>query len=286
MKKTLLLAFAFVVSMAVNATDLFTGSKHVSWSDGSITIPAAQIPASITAGNVIRVSYTGATDGMEFKNAVNFDHIPGSREAMWINGDGAVELFLTQAAAAKIKECGFEVIGANFTCTKIELNEGKAGNLKDGELVWTGFFWADEWSTLEIYSDSYKDIDFSKYKAIRFYSEAGRTDYVLNFKENWDESGHFAGIGDMTVTNDYAELTLTDALRTRLKNAGHWMIQFNKEGGSAFNATDIVLVPNEATSVTTIKTNSGNAAVYDMMGRKASANQKGLLISNGRKFMK
>lgn len=278
MKKQLLFAVALFISMVANATDLFTGSKHVSWADGGITIPAANIPSTITAGNVIRVHYTGASDGMEFKNADNHAHIPGSREAMWISGNGTVELFLTQAGAAKIKECGLEVIGANFTCTKIELDEGKAANLKDGELVWTGYFWADQWSTLEIYSDSYKDIDFSKYKSIRFYSEAGRTNYVLNFKKSWEGDGQFASIGDMTVTNDYAELTLTDALRTSLKNADHWMIQFNKEEGNAFNFTDIVLVPTESTGINSVASINTNKPV------KLIKNNKVVIERNGKSF--
>ena len=43
-------------------------------------------------------------------------------------------------------------------------------------------------------------------------------------------------------SDGYMELPLTDDLRNRLANAGHWMIQFNKEEGAAFNVTDIVLV--------------------------------------------
>ena len=41
------------------------------------------------------------------------------------------------------------------------------------------------------------------------------------------------------------ELLLTEELRNRLANAGHWMIQFNKEDGDPFNVTDIVLVMAE-----------------------------------------
>ena len=46
----------------------------------------------------------------------------------------------------------------------------------------------------------------------------------------------------MTAGEGYMELPLTDDLRTRLANASHWMIQFNKEAGDPFNVTDIVLV--------------------------------------------
>ena len=50
-------------------------------------------------------------------------------------------------------------------------------------------------------------------------------------------------MSSMTAGAGYVELTLTDSLRTRLSAAGHWMIQFNKDAGAAFNVTDVVLVP-------------------------------------------
>ena len=81
--------------------------------------------------------------------------------------------------------------------------------------------------------------------ALRIYSEAGRSNFAINIKENWDAKGQIADMSSMTAGAGYVELTLTDSLRTRLSHAGHWIIQFNKEGGSPFNVTDIVLVSGE-----------------------------------------
>jgi hypothetical protein len=53
----------------------------------------------------------------------------------------------------------------------------------------------------------------------------------------------------MTDGEGYKELPLTDALRSRLANAGKWMIQFNKEQLNAFNVTDIVLVMSGTTGI-------------------------------------
>ena len=247
MKKISLIALFAALVMNVNATDIWTGSKHVSWSDGGIQIAATQF-ANATAGQKIVVTYSDATDGIEFKvmNA-HFDHLAGSREAAWINGNNTFEQFLTQTAVDSLKQYGLEIIGANFTCTKVELNDGKT--LKDGITVWTGFFWADEWSTLELYRDGYCNVDFSKATAIRFYSEAAGTNYVINVKENWDPEGQIASQADMTDGEGYKELPLTDALRSRLANASHWMIQFNKEALIAFNVTDIVLVIKGGTGI-------------------------------------
>ncbi len=229
--------------MTANATDLWTGSKHVSWGDGGLQIASSAF-TDAQAGQKLVVTYTGATDGIEFKvKNAHFDHLAGSREAAGISGDGSFEQFLTANAVDSLKAYGLELIGANFTCTKVELLDGKT--LKGGISVWTGFFWADEWSTLELYVDGYKYVDFSKMNALRIYSEAGRSDFIINIKENWGAGGQIADMSSMTAGDGYVELPLTDALRTRLSAAGHWMIQFNKEGGSPFNVTDIVLVSGE-----------------------------------------
>ena len=243
MKKLFLFVAAVAMSIAASATDIWTGSKHVSWADGGIQIAATEF-ANAKAGDKIVVAYSDATDGIEFKvmNA-NFDHLAGSREAAWISGDGTFEQFLTKTAVDSLKQYGLEIIGANFTCTKVELNDGKV--LKEGFTVWTGFFWADEWSTLELYWNGYAGVDWSKAKAIRFYSEAAGTEYVLNFMESFDAGGKFADQTNMTDGEGYKELTLVDSLRTRLANAGHWLIQFNKEGLEPFNVTDVVIVMEE-----------------------------------------
>ena len=228
------------MSIAASATDLWTGSKHVSWNDGGIDIPAAQF-AGAQAGQKIVVHYSDATDGIEFKLLEEWSHLAGSREAAWINGNGTFEQFLTPAAVAGIQQYGLQVIGANFNCSQVELLDGKDA-LKEGTTVWTGYFWADEWSTLELYAESYAGVDFSKVAAIRFYSEAQGTDYVLNFLRGWGDGEKFADQTNMTDGDGYKELALTDELRTAVAEAGHWMIQFNKESLSAFNVTDIVLV--------------------------------------------
>ena len=241
MKKISLIALFAALVMTANATDIWTGTKHVSWSDGGVQIAADQFAAA-QPGQKIVVSFNEATDGIEFK-VMNqfFDHLAGSREAAWISGDGAFEQFLTPAAVDSLKAHGLEIIGANFNCTNVALEDGKA-ELKDGYTVWTGFFWADEWSTLELYYNGYAGVDFSKVTAIRFYSEAASGEYVLNFLEAWGDEGKIADQTAMTDGEGYKELAITDELRSRVANAGHWMIQFNKEALNAFNVTDVVLV--------------------------------------------
>ena len=185
MKKISLVALFAALVMSVNATDIWTGPKHVSWDDGGVQIAADQFAAA-QPGNLIKVHFTGATDGIEFKvmNA-HFDHLAGSREAAWISGDGAFEQFLTPTAVDSLKAYGLEIIGANFTCTKVELLESKT--LKDGFTVWTGFFWVDDeggWKTLELYWNGFAGVDWDKATALRIYTEAKGPDYIINVKEN------------------------------------------------------------------------------------------------------
>lgn len=264
------------MSIAASATDLFTGSQYVTWGQG-LQIAASQF-ASAQAGNELVVTFTGASDGIEFK-VMNegFDHLAGSRSAAWINGDGNITVVLTNVD--QLKTYGLEIIGANFTVTKVELNEGS--ELLAGT-IWKGFFWMDDWSTLELYADAYKHLDLTKLRAIYFYSEAGRTDYVLNFKRGWDADQHIASQGDMELTNDYAKLVVTDAVRTHLNAADVLMIQCNKEGGAAFNFTSIVFemeeevtaLENVSSEISTKRIVNGqliierNGETYNAMGQK------------------
>ena len=275
MKKLFLFVAAVAMSIAASAaTDIWTGSKHVSWSDGGIQIAATQF-ANAKAGDKIVVTFAEATDGIEFK-VMNqyFDHLAGSREAAWISGAGTFEQFLTKSAVDSLKAYGLEIIGANFTCSKIELKDGK--ELKDGFTVWTGFFWADEWKTLELYWNGYAGVDWNKVTAIRFYSEAANGNYTLNFLEGWDEGQKFADQTNMVDGAGYKELTITEDLRSRLANAGRWMIQYNKEALEAFNATDVVLVGDFTTAI--------DNTVMESKATKTFENGQLVIIKNGVKY--
>jgi hypothetical protein len=242
MKKISLFALLAALVMSVNAAEIWQGSQRISWDLGGLQL-APEAFADAQPGNLLKVSFTGATDGIEFKVMnEHFDHLAGSREAAWISGDGAFEQFLTEQAVKDLKLYGLEIIGANFTCTMVELLDGKVGNLKEGYNVWTGFFWADNWTTLELYRDGYSRAPIQFASALRIYSEAWRSNFVINIKDSWEEGGQIADQSAMIAGDGYMELPLTDELRARLANAGHWMIQFNKEAGEAFNVTDIVLV--------------------------------------------
>ena len=253
MKKISLVALFAALVMSVNATDIWTGSKHVSWSDGGLQIAADQF-ATAQPGNLIKVHFTDATDGIEFKVMnEHFDHLAGSRDALRIWDNGRTEQFLTAPAVDSLKAHGLQIIGNDFTVTKVELLFGKYLR-NEGTLAWTGFFWADSWSSLEIYKESYSFIDLSKYQAIRFYTEAESGEYVLNFLKGWGPGDKFADQTNMTDGEGFKQLLLTDELRTKMAEAPKWIIQFNKEKIKPFNVTDIVLVEDATQALEKINT--------------------------------
>lgn len=283
MKKIFTLALLSIMAIAANATDLFTGSKHVSWDDGGIDLEAAKF-ADAKAGDKIVVTFTGASDGMEFKVMDNWDRVPGSLQWCPIDGKTSVELFLTPAAVTRIKAGGLQIIGANFTATKVELVEGK-DNVTENT-VWTGLYWMDSWSTLELAKTSFDGINWANYKAIRFYSEAKRTNYVINVMTSWDASAKIADQNTMNMTNDYAELSLAGIdMPAFLAKGNALMVQCNKEGGDAFNFTSIELV-SVASGIQSVSIATANSQkAYNLAGQQVSTNAKGMIISNGRKFI-
>ena len=291
-RNTLKFQFNKESGSAFNVTDItlvkepriYNGNKHVSWEDGGLQIAADKF-AEAKAGDKIVVRYTGATDGIEFKVMnTNFDHLAGSREGLnFPNAEGSLEHFLTPKAVEELKAHGLELIGANFTVTEVELMDGKA-SLPEGVNVWTGYFWADEWSTMYLYWNGYRYVDFNDVKAIRFYHQANRSDFVLNVRDNWEGDGgvEIANIGAMTVGEGYMELPLTDYMREKIAASEHLLVQFNKEGGAAFNVTDIVLVMEEPYTRTVTNGNYGTiclsraaatiegATMYRIVGGNAS----------------
>lgn len=284
MKKILSLAVLLVAALAANATDIFVGDHHVSW-DTSMKFTPEQL-ADLQIGNKIVFEIVGATDGFELKD-MEGNRLPGSRDPHWINGDLNIETFVTSAMLAKIQAGGFEAIGNNFTVKKVWYGEGKS-NVTENTL-WTGFFWMDEWNTLEIAKSSFQGIDWSKYKAIRFFSEAGRTDYVINVLASWDGADKIADQGSMTMTNEYAELDLTKLSAAQLAlftKTEHVMVQCNKEKGNPFNFTAIELVPAEGTGIVTIRNSQDDTTSWNLSGQPMPAHQKGIRIVGGKKVVK
>lgn len=264
---------------------LWKGNQHVDYGESSVITLDKALFATATAGQKLIVKYaTDAEKEIELKVMnEHFDHLAGSREQAKLNGNGRFEHFLTPKAVEELKAYGLEIGGNGFNALRVELVDGKA-SLPEGVNVWTGYFWADDWNTMYLYWNGYRYVDFNDVKAIRFYHQANRSDFVLNVRDNWDGDGgvEIANINAMTAGEGYMELPLTDYMREKIAASEHLLVQFNKEGGAAFNVTDIVLVMEEPYTRTVTNGNYGTiclprassviegATIYQVIGGNAS----------------
>ena len=242
-KISLLMLFALAFLFNAKATNLFTGDHAVTW-DTPLNLEAAKF-AEAKAGDKIVVTYTNASDGMELKVIDVWQHIAGSCP-LWISGDGSKELFLTPKAVADIQAHGLQIIGGNFHCASVDLVDGKA-ELKEETTIWTGYFWADSWSTMELYLDG-EAIDWSRYKEMVIYHEANRSDFVVNILSQFEREGAKVPEGaiakyDDKIVVDLRQVDMNAVIAAAEEGQRNTLkFQFNKESGLAFNITDITLV--------------------------------------------
>ena len=282
MKKILLFVMALIASVSAFATDVWSGSHAVSW-DNTVSIDAA-IFSEMKEGDKIVLEFTvQVNDVVELKS--NGQKLPGTRFHPLYSDQTSFEVFSTPAMLAMLKTNGLEVCGSGFTLNKIWFGDGK-DNVTENT-IWTGFFWMDEWCTLEIWKECLPE-NLDDYSAIRFCSEAGRTDYFIKVLCGWGENETIAERDVMTLTNDYAEIDLTSlsAEKKALFYAtDRVMIQCNKESGEPFNFTSVELIKNN--SAIELLSNAANVAgCYDILGRVVTANFKGIVIQNGKKCVK
>ena len=271
-------------TVIASATDVWEGEHAVNW-DNTLQIEKGQF-TDMKVGDKLVIEFKDAT-GEVIELHSNGGMLPGTRFEHHIHPDqNGVEVFATPAMLASLKEYGLEVCGVGFTATKIWYGDGKDN--VDENTVWTGYFWMDDWSTLEITKNCFAGVDWSKVKAIRFYSEANRTDYVINILTKWGEGGKLGDQTTMTMTNEYAELNVEDIIMEEaLADVDRLMIQCNKEAGDAFNFTAVVLVKDGATGIdaTLVNSEKVNSQYFNLAGQRVAHPAKGLYIVNGKKVL-
>ena len=283
MKKILLCAALLAATVIASATDVWEGEHAVDWSS-TLKIDADKF-TDMKLGDKLVIEFKDAA-GEVIELHSDGGMLPGTRFAHSIFPDqSSAEVFATPAMLASLQTHGLEVCGMDFIATKIWYGDGKESI--DANTVWSGFFWMDNWGTLEITKNSFAGVDWSKFTAIRFYSEAGRTDYVINVMTTWSNK-----LGDqttMTMTNDYAELSLSGIdMAAALEGTDRLMIQCNKEGGNPFNFTQIELVPDPmAVQAVPASAQSADASQkFDLQGRPVAQPAKGkVYILNGKKYL-
>ncbi len=202
--------------------------------------------------------YTKPLPGSDFRN-------PGNISA------NQVLFYLTEDMLSAINSQDLRVYGEGITVNRVEICDGKAGALKFGKTIWTGYFWMDDTWSLEIFKEAFASIDFSKYGKMRIYYEANRTDFLMRlFTKFGDDPREFEDEDDIKLagsdndehmalhaggvtperihlTSTYVDIPLTETIKTYLstKDDAHGPSLFIKcnKNGEAFNVTDVVLLP-------------------------------------------
>ena len=188
-----------------------------------------------------------------------------------------VLFYLTEDMITKISTDGCRIFGEGMTVNRVELCDGKAGALKFGKTIWTGYFWMDNSWSLEIFKEAFASVDFSKYGKMRIYYEANSTDFKMRLftkfgsatgeEEDGDDlkiAGSYPDVhadGEartingvkvpmelITLHNNYVDIPLTEAIKTNLRTINETygrslFIKCNLNEVDPFNVTDIVLLP-------------------------------------------
>lgn len=253
----------------------FIENKAISYSrDGTLFLSADNFSSAVV-GNAIKIyGFDGEGDHTKIY-LYGWDQIlPGSDYRNPSNvEDNHVLFYLTEDMLSAIRSQGLRVYGEGITVNRVELCDGKAGALKFGKTIWTGYFWMDDTWSLEIFKEAFASIDFSKYGKMRIYYEANRTDFLMRLFTKFGTPGaddytdetsiklagseldahmgvHAGGVTPERIhlTDTYVDIPLTETIKTYLStnddaHGSSLFIKCNKESGAAFNVTDVVLLP-------------------------------------------
>ncbi|MDE6682192.1 MAG: hypothetical protein K2J87_02055 [Muribaculaceae bacterium] len=298
MKKLYLLAAtALVCGISATAQEtvktLYDGeAMNVSWSN-TLTIPAEKFAEDVKVGDFISIGLENAQDVLEIK--ANGTWLPGSILSR-IDGKDEFRAYITTDMLSTMKEYGMEICGGGFTLTSVSVkNDGF--NMPEGA-IWGGFFWVENWNTLELFKTAFDTYNGQRYLEINM--EAGYDTYFFKALTKWDDDSAVWSNDANTVKEDTkVTLDLKDIkVKEALSDVNALMCQFNPEGGNPFNVTSIVLKADSESGVEQIENSELNPShtVYNIQGIAVKTNvdsrnalnelPQGLYIINGKKFVK
>jgi len=301
-KKTLLIALCLLATVGMikadTETEISSEDKAIGYKgiEGYFISRNQFSTHSAVAGNIVRIEGTLTAPNRKCwvgewaaDNEVATVHLPGSeyRNVPKVN-DGedysfTYDIFLTDDMLNKIvnEVKDFRIYGEGMNITSAKLVQpGKAGALKFGKTIWTGYFWMDDvdkWS-LELFKEAFTNAgDLSKYGTMRIYYEANSTDFKMRLFTKFGADPDEEADGDdlkiagsytdayqdgeartingvkvpmelITLHNNYVDIPLTEAIKTNLGTINETygrslFIKCNLNGVAPFNVTDVVLLP-------------------------------------------
>ncbi|MCH5224919.1 MAG: T9SS type A sorting domain-containing protein [Muribaculaceae bacterium] len=259
MKKLLLTAAlavacgGFALADAEVVATLFSGpTEEVTWENTKSF--DASLFENVQVGQYLYATYADGDGGIEFKS-----------DATWLSGSYFINTFnnsqakcyLTTEGVASLKKNGLELCGTFRLESLTIMNDGFV--MPEGAL-WGGYFWVDNWNTLEIFKSAFSNYTNQKYMIVNLSDDNTNSGYFMKVLTNWgnpDENIPATVIADndaITKTAKYAIIDLTDVnLSSLLENEANLKIQANPEGGNSFNITSVILtntLPSEDSTQT------------------------------------
>lgn len=243
MKKSLFsiwaIAAAFSAANAEQVKSLYSGEPYqVTWAT-TLQIGAEEFASDVKVGDYIYFTFENTTDVIELK--ADGQHLPGTRYT--VLGDNAPDykVYITAGMLDELKRFGMEVCGANFTVKTVSV-ENDGFTMPEGA-IWGGYFWVDNWNTLELWKEAFKNYQGERYLDIYFSDDRGEdAGYFIKVMHSWDDNGLWADNGAIEHFADHAVVDLQNIdVVSNLANSDRLMIQGNKEAGNPFNIVALVL---------------------------------------------
>ena len=212
--------------------------KSVTW-ENTLIIPAEQFAENVKVGDYIYITFSQTSDVIEIK--ANGTWLPGSRYTNL--GDNATDFkaYITKDMLAALQQYGLEICGAKFTVTGVSIcNDGFT--MPEGA-IWGGYFWVDNWNTLEIFKTAFASYNGQRYMDIYLSDDVSDyTGYFLKVLTKWDPETVWANNNQIIHNPKVATVDLQNIdVDASLADVNALMIQGNKEAGNPFNITAVVL---------------------------------------------
>ncbi len=275
--------------------ELYTGDPvEVTWAN-TLTISATDFTEGVNVGDYIYITFSSTTDVIELK--ADGTWLPGTRYT--VLGDNATDFkaYITKDMLANLKQFGMEICGAKFTLTNVSIcNDGF--QMPEGA-IWGGYFWVENWNTLELFKTAFDNYDGEQYMDIYLSDDTdGYDGYFMKVLTKWEPETLWASNDQITHTPKMATVDLANIdVAQSLANVNTLMIQANPEGGKPFNITAIALRDKNGSSIddVTVSDTSVLSNIYNLQGTLVASGitaaeamttlQPGIYIADGKKFM-
>lgn len=214
-------------------------------------------------------------------------------------GDNTADFkaYITADMLDNLKQYGMEICGAKFTVTNVSVcNDGF--KMPEGA-IWGGYFWVENWNTLELFKTAFDKYDGQQYMDIYLSDDNEAFDgYFMKVLTKWNPETLWANNDQITHTLRMATVDLANIdVAQSLADVNTLMVQANPEGGRPFNITAIALRDKNGSSINdiTIADNATLSNIYNLQGTLVASGitaeeamttlPAGIYIADGKKFI-